>query len=171
MKPSEILLDDPAPQRVLITSREELHQAVGVAIRVATRTLRFLHRDLSVFDLSSIDATEAISRLLLGDRNARVRLLVDDPAWLDTRAARLRLVQKRFPHALELRVASEDDPVGDDAQVLADDHTVLDLQPTRTARGDLWLRNGPHAQPRIAAFDRRWEAGSHNLPVSPLGLA
>ncbi len=170
MKPSEILVDDPAPQRVLIGSREELHQAVGVAIRVSSRMLRFIHRDLSVFNLSSIDATEALSRLLLGSRNARVRLLVDDPAWLDTGAARLRLLQQRFPHALELRVASQDDPVGDDAQVLADDHAALELRPTPAARGDLWLHNKPHAQPRIAAFDRRWEAGAHNLPVTSLGL-
>ena len=170
MKPSEILLDDPAPQRVLITSREELHQAVGVALRVARRTVRVLHRDLSVFDLSSVDATEALARLLLADRNSRVRLLADDPAWLDTRAARLRLLQQRFPHALELRVASQDDPVGDESQVLADDHAALELRPAPTARGDLWLHNKPHAQPRIAAFDRRWNAASHNLPVSPLGL-
>jgi hypothetical protein len=170
MKPSEILIDDPAPQRVLITSREELHQAVGVALRVARRTLRFLHRDLSVFDLSSIDATEALSRLLLGDRNARARLLVDDPVWLDTRAARLRLLQQRFPHALELRVASPDDPVGDDAHGLADDHAALVLHPTPTARGDLWLHNEPHAQPLVRAFDRRWDAASHNIAVHPLGL-
>ena len=112
-----------------------------------------------MFNLSSIDATEALSRLLLGSRNARVRLLVDDPAWLDTGAARLRLLQQRFPHALELRVASQDDPVGDDAQVLADDHAALELRPTPAARGDLWLHNKPHAQTRIAAFDRRWDDG------------
>lgn len=170
MKPSEIRVDDPAPQRVLITSRKELHQAVDVAIRVARRTLRFLHRDMAVFDLSTTDATVALSRLLLADRNARVRVLVDDPAWLETRAARLRLLQQRFPHALELRVASQDDPVGDDAHALADDHAALDLRPTPTAEGDLWLHNKPHAQPRIAAFDRRWDAAAHNLPVAPLGL-
>lgn len=170
MKPSDILLDDPSPQRVLITSRAELRDAVGVAIRVSRRTLRFMHRDLSVFDVGSVDVTEALAQLLLGHRSARVRMLVDDPAWLETRVARLRLLQQRFPHALELRVASVDDPVGDDACVLADDHAALDLRPTTTARGDLWLHNQPHAQPRIAAFDRRWEAGAHNMAVFPLGL-
>lgn len=170
MKASDIALEDPTPQRVLITSREELHDAVGVAIRVSRRVLRFLHRDLAIFDVASIEATEGLSRLLLGHRNARVRMLVDDAAWLDTRAARLRQLQQRFPHALELRVASPDDPVGDDACVLADDHAALNLQPTATARGDFWLNNKPHAQPLIAAFDRRWEAGAHNLAVFPLGL-
>ena len=82
MKPSDILLDDPSPQRVLITSRAELRDAVGVAIRVSRRTLRFMHRDLSVFDLGSVDATEALTRLLLGHRNARVRLLVGAGAGL-----------------------------------------------------------------------------------------
>lgn len=171
MKPCDIQIDDPAPQRVLITSRQELHDAVDVALRIGRRLMRILHRDLSVFDLSSIRATEALTHLLLADRNARVRLLVDDPAWLETRASRLRLLQQRFPHALELRVASAEDPVGDDACVLADDHASIELRPTPVARGDLWVHNKPHAQPLAAAFDRRWEAGAHNLPVSPLGLA
>lgn len=170
MKPVDLLIDDPSPQRVLITSREELHQAVGVAISASRRTLRILHRDLTVFDLASVKATEGFSRLLLGSRSARVRLLVDDPHWLETGAARLRLLQERFPHALEMRVASTDDPVGDDAGILADDHLALELRPTAAARGDLWIHNKPHAQPLIAAFDRRWEAGAHNVAVFPLGL-
>jgi hypothetical protein len=170
MKPTDLLIDDPAPQRVLITSREELVDAVRIALRVARRTLRCLHRDLAAFELATVDATDALSALLLGHRNARVRLLVDDPVWLDTRAARLRLLQQRFPHALELRVASPDDPVGDDSCVLADDHAALQLAPSPTARGDFWVHNKPHAQPLIAAFDRRWDAGAHNLAVVPLGL-
>ena len=111
-----------------------------------------------------------LSKFLLAHRSARVRLLVDDSIWLDTRAARLRALQLRFPLALELRVASNDDPVGDDALLIADDATVLDMKPTAQARGDLWLNNKPHAQPLIAAFARRWEAAAHNLPVVPLGL-
>jgi hypothetical protein len=170
MKPSELLLDDPAPQRVLITSRDDLGDAVRSALRIAKRTVRCLHRDLSMFELATIDVTEALTALLLGHRSARVRMLVDDPAWLDTRAARLRLLQQRFPHALELRVASSDDPVGDDSWLLADDHAVLQLTPAPTARGDFWVHNKPHAQPLIAAFDRRWDAGAHNLAVVPLGL-
>jgi hypothetical protein len=171
MKPSEVLIGDPAPQRVLIASREELYEAVRIALRSGQRTVRALHRDLSVFDLSSIAATESLRELLLGDRSARIRLLVDDAAWLETRAARLRLLQRRFAHALELRVASDEDPVGEDACVLVDDHAALELQATRTTSGSLWLHNTPHAQPLIAAFDRRWNAAGHNLPASPLGLA
>jgi len=171
MKPSEIVIGDPTPQRVLIDSREELHEALRIALRSGRRTVRALHRDLSAFDLSSIDSTESLRQLLLGDRSARIRLLVDDAAWLETRAARLRLLQRRFPHALELRVASDEDRVGDDACVLVDDHATLELRATRATSGALWLHHEPYAQPLIAAFDRRWNAAGHNLPASPLGLA
>lgn len=171
MKPSEVVLGDPAPQRVLIASRAELHDAVRIALRSGSRTVRALHRDLSVFDLSSLDTTDALLQLLLHDRSARIRMLVDDAAWLEHRAARLRLLQRRFPHALELRVASEEDPVGDDACIVVDDHASLELRATQSTSGSLWLHHKPHAQPLMAAFDRRWNAAGHNLPASPLGLA
>lgn len=170
MNPSDLVLDDIAPQRALITSREELHQAVRVVLAVSRRTLRILHRDLSVFELSTTESTEALRRLLFGDRSARVRILVDDAHWLDTRAARLRLLQQRFPHALELRVASPSDPVGDDAWMLADRHAQLELSATPATRGSLSLYHEQRAQPLVAAFDRRWEAAGHKLPVIPLGL-
>ena len=55
--------------------------------------------------------------------------------------------------------------------VLVDDHA----QPRTAGHADhqrrLWLHHKPHAQPLIAAFDRRWNAAGHNLPASPLGLA
>ena len=160
----------PAPQRTLITSRAETQAATLRAIEAAQRRVLCLHSDLSIFDLARPEAVDLIGKFLLAHRSARARLLVDDPVWLDTRAARLRALQQRFPLALELRVASLDDPVGDDATLIADDSTVLDMRPTAQARGDLWLNNKPHAQPLIAAFERRWEAAGHNLPVVPLGL-
>lgn len=160
----------PAPQRTLITSRAETHTAVLQTIEAASRSVLCLHSDLSIFDLSRTEVVGLMSKFLLAHRSARVRLLVDDSIWLDTRAARLRALQLRFPLALEMRVASLDDPVGDDALLIADDATVLDMKPTAQARGDLWLNNKPHAQPLISAFARRWEAAAHNLPVVPLGL-
>lgn len=160
----------PTPQRTLITSRAETQAAVVQAIEAATRRVLCMHSDLSIFDLSRTEIVGLLSKFLLSHRSARVRFLVDDAVWLDTRAARLRALQLRFPLALEMRVASLDDPVGDDATLIADDATVLDMKPTAQARGDLWLNNKPHAQPLIATFSRRWEAAAHNLPVVPLGL-
>jgi hypothetical protein len=159
-----------SPQRILIDSRRDVAACAAALVAHARRTVRCADRDLAVFGLSDPAAVEAIERLLLGHRDARVRLLVDEADWLERSAARLRGLQRRFAHALELRVASPEDPVGEDALVLADDRHVLSLRRSAHALGEAWLHNPPHAQPLVSGFDRRWEAAGHNLPVVPLGL-
>ena len=170
MRPQDVAAHEPAPQRVLVTSRQELLQAVQLALQVSVATVRALHRDLAPFQLASHATTDALAALLAARRAARVRLLVDDATWLDTGAPRLRALQRRFPHALELRVAAPADPVGDDAWLLADDHSALEARVSRATSASLWLHHRAHAQPLLASFDRRWEAAGHNLPVVPLGL-
>jgi hypothetical protein len=170
MKPADLTPDSGAPQRALITSRAETVEATLLALALARRTVRCQQRDLSPFDLAGRAAEGELRRLLLAHRQARVRLLVDDATWLETRAPRLRALQRQFSHALELRVAAADDPVGDDAVLLVDDHIALELKPSATARGDVWLHHPARVQPLAAAFDRRWESGGHNLAVAPLGL-
>lgn len=120
--------------------------------------------------MSRAEIVEAMHRFLATHRDARVRLLMDDTGWFETKAARLKLLQRQFSHALEARLASSDDPVGEDAALLADDAHALLLKPTATGYGELWLNNAPRAQPHVGAFDRRWEAAAHNLPITPLGL-
>jgi hypothetical protein len=170
MKPADLSPASGTPQRALITSRAETIEATQVALGLAQRIVRCQQRDLTPFDLGSPSAEAQLRRLLLAHRQARVRLLVDDAAWLETRAPRLRALQRQFSHALELRIAAADDPVGDDAVLLVDDHVALELKPSPTARGDLWLHHPARVQPLAAAFDRRWESGGHNLAAAPLGL-
>lgn len=166
----ELRIEDPRPQRAWVTSRHDVARAVAVVLGGARRIVRAMQRDLAPFELSTVAATDRIERFLLANRGARVRLLVDDVAWLDTAAARLRQLQRFFPHAIEMRVAAEGDPVGDDACLLADARHTLLLAPSGQGLGDLWLNHEPHAQTWAALFDRRWEAAAHNLPVAPLGL-
>jgi hypothetical protein len=162
--------DDPTPQRALLTARTDIAAAVDVLLSGARTIVRCEERDLAPFDLAAHERVDHLQRLLLARRDARVRLLVDDTTWLEKSAARLRLLQRQFSHALELRLASTDDPVGEDAHLLVDNGAALTLAPTARGIGEAWLHNAPHAQPLIAAFDRRWEAAAHNLPVTPLGL-
>jgi hypothetical protein len=161
---------DTAPRRAWLALRADIAPAARGVITLAQRLIRCADRDLAAFGLSSAASVEALERFLLGHRGARLRLLVDAPDWLDTRAARLRRLQRRMSHAVEIRVASSDDPVGDDSQLFGDERHLLSLQPTAHGPGDVWLHNAPHAQPWVAGFDRRWDAAAHNLPVSPLGL-
>lgn len=162
--------DDPLPQRVLVTSRTHVVPAVLAVTQRAKRDIRCLQRDLSAFELSQFAVVEALHTLLHAARAARVRLLVDETGWLDTQAARLRLLQRQFSHAVEIRQASSEDPVGDDAVLLADEGHLFMLNRSAQALGEIWFSNEPRARAALTEFDRRWEAASHNLPVNPLGL-
>ena len=49
-------------------------------------------------------------------------------------------------------------------------HFALVLSRSQHGLGEIWLNSEPRVQPMATAFDRRWEAAAHNLPVDPLGL-
>lgn len=167
------LSDTPAlstPVKLMINSRADLDAGVALVLGAAQRALRCAAAYLSVFGLSTSAATVQLRALLHSGRMHQVRLLVDDLQWIETRAPRLKALQREFPHALLIRVADREDAVGDDAIVLADDRHTLQLRPSKVVHGEMWLNNGPYAQPLLAAFDRRWDRAAHNAAVAPLGL-
>jgi hypothetical protein len=159
----------PATSRA-IAGRVEFTAAVRELVALARRTLRCADADLSPLGLSGRATVEALRALLLSRRDARVRLLVDDDRWLERDAARLRQLQCQFPHALELRLAAPDDPVGSDSLLLADDRHLLLRRPGTVVNGRLALDDPAQAHPLVDAFERRWEVAGHNLPARPLGL-
>lgn len=160
----------PAPQRLVIAARVELATLLPTLIATAQRDVRVMAHDLTVFDLGARAAVAAIETVLLRHRQARVRLLADDPRWFEAGAPRLKRLHRSFAHALQLRLAADEDPVGDDAVVLVDGGTLLRLERTAGGIGEIWIGAAPRAQPLLAAFERRWEAAAHDLGVSPLGL-
>ena len=158
------------PQRVLLGSRAETDSALLGVLGIAQREVRIMARDLALFGLDRREVVESFERLLLVNRRARVRLLADDMQWLDTRAPRLKRLQRSFTHALQLRVAAGEDAVGDEACVLVDSDTSLRLEHTARALGEVWLHNETRLQPLGASFERRWDTAAHDLAVAPLGL-
>lgn len=169
--PAEESAPEPdTPIKMLIGSRAELESAVLMVLGAAQRTLRCASSDLSVFGLASRAATEILHALLIGNRNASVRLLVDDMTWLEAHAARIKLLQRDFSHALQIRCADRDDAVGGDRLIIGDDRHALQLRETQIVHGEAWLQHKPYVQPLLAAFDRRWERAAYNAAVVPLGL-
>jgi hypothetical protein len=166
----ELPTDDSRPQRVILQSRADVVPAVLELLRRARREVRCLHHDLSVFELAQTATVDALHVFLHASRYARVRLLVDETGWLEARAARLRLLQRQLSHAIEMRRAIADDPVGEDAILIADDAHLLVLGRSPHDPGEIWFNSEPRAQSLVTGFDRRWDAGAHNLPVAPLGL-
>jgi hypothetical protein len=169
--PAQTPVSEPiVPVKMPLGSRADLDSAVLMLLGAARRTLRCASADLSIFGLESPAAVDLMRALLLADRASTVRLLVDDPAWIEAHAARVKLLQRDFAHALQIRVADRDDPVGADRVLLGDDCHALRLHDAPIVHGELWLNHVAYAQPLLAAFDRRWDRAAHNLAVAPLGL-
>lgn len=162
--------ESTVPVKMPLGSRAELDSAVLMVLGAARRTLRCASADLSIFGLASRAAVELMRALLLANRANTVRLLVDDPAWIEEHAARIKLLQRDFAHALQIRVADREDSVGADRVILGDDCHALQLRDAPIVHGELWLNHVAYAQPLLAAFDRRWDRAAHNLAVAPLGL-
>jgi len=160
---------DP-PQRLLISSRADLEAALLLLIGRTRRQLRMAAADLSVLALGDLRPVTAMRDVLVVHPSNRIHLLVDDMVWLDTRAPRLRSLQRDFSHALLIRCADAQDPVGHDVVAIGDDLDALRLQPTAAVLGEMWCHHGSFAQPLITEFDRRWEHATHNQPSQPLGL-
>lgn len=158
------------PQRALIDSRAALELAVDVMLRAARVELSCMQRDLEPLQLSSTACIEQIHRLFNHRRDARVRLLVDDARWIDTRAARLKQTQRQFAHQLLMRIAGHDDPVGEDSVVLVDQRHVLSFRLGKLVQGDIWLNHPMQTRTWCDVFERRWQVAGHDLPVAPLGL-
>lgn len=164
------MTEHPAPQRTLIGSRAELAQAIATLMAQARRELRCCAHDGSVFGLATQPVAEALGVLLRAHRHAQVRVLVDEPLWLEAQAPRFKLLQRRFSHAVQVRQASSEDPVAGDMQLFADDRHLLQLKAGVLTTGELWINNQPRARMLLVDFERRWAAAAHNLPVAPLGL-
>lgn len=158
------------PVRMLIGSRAELDAAVLMVLGAARRTIRCAAADLSPFGLQTRAAVELLRSLLIANRMHAVQLLVDDAAWIEAQAPRLKLLQRDFPHALQIRVADREDAVGSDRLILGDDCQALQLRDAPVAHGEVWLHHRSYAQPLLAAFVRRWDRAAHNVAVVPLGL-
>jgi len=166
----ELPTDEARPQRVVLQSLADIMPAVLGVLQRARRELRCLHHDLSAFELAQPATLNALHTFLHHSRTARMRILVDATDWLDTHAARLRSLHRQLSHAIEMRRAIADDPVGDDAALIADDVHLLVLSRSAHGIGEIWFNSRPRVQALLTGFDRRWDAGAHNLPASPLGL-
>ncbi len=168
---AEIPTDESGvPVKMLVGSRAELDSAVLMLLGAAHRTLRCASSDLSVFDLASRAGIDVMRALLLANPANTIRLLVDDPTWIESHAARIKLLQREFAHALQIRVADREDPVGTDRLLLGDDRHALQLRDAPIVHGELWLHHVPFVQPLLTGFDRRWDRAAHNVAVTPLGL-
>lgn len=161
---------DSCAERMRIASYADLTVATERLLASAQRELSIAHADLSLFGLEQKARVETLAALLRSGPRARVRILVDEPRWLESAAPRLRRLQQDYGHVFVLRQSSESAPVGDGATLIADQASYLRLAPTAYPSGELVLRDPRTALSLREHFEQLWECAAFDLSGRPLGL-
>jgi len=158
-----------APARPL-HSAGDLAEACASLLARGTREVCCADRDGRLFELSSAAVVARLHALVCTHRRAAILLLVDDGDWVARDAARLNRLHRSFSHAVRVRLASPDDPVGDARFLVVDQRHAIDARPTRHGAAVLAVESPALASRLRRSFEHRWERARYDLSVTPLGL-
>lgn len=108
-----------------LQSRAEALHAIDLMVRQATRAIDVFTRDMDarLFDRSAF--LDALARLCIQHRQARIRILVQDPKVAVQHGNRLVELSRRFSSAMEIRHVHEDYRYFNEAFLLADEDGVI----------------------------------------------
>jgi hypothetical protein len=154
---------------ILFRSRGEFNEAVLAAIAASRRELTLADRDFSDWPLDSAEGNATLETFLHGDPQARVRVLVADPDWLERRAARLHASRRRFPGSIACRLIPPSLYVGEGV-VLGDRRHLLRRAHHDFFRGRLSLGRPLEVEPAAARWDALWDESTPILAATTLGL-
>lgn len=153
---------------VLFRSRGEFTEAVLAAITAAHRELVLVDRNFADWPLETPVGCDALAAFLAGE-NARLRLMVADPDWLERRAARFVQLRRRFAAAVECRQMpaslfnGEGVAIGDRRHLMRRAHGDF-------FRGRLSLGDPQTTEPVAGRYDAMWDESTPCLPANTLGL-
>jgi hypothetical protein len=154
---------------VLFRSRGEFTEAVLTALASTRRELVLVDHDFSDWPLDTVAGAQALADFLGADREARLRLMVVEPDWLERRAPRFMQLRRRFAGAVDCRQVPpslrgiEGLAVGDRRHAMRRAHRDF-------FRGRLSLSDPATVEPLAARCDALWEESTPCLPAQTLGL-
>jgi hypothetical protein len=154
---------------ILFRSRGEFNEAVLTALAETRRDLTLADRDFSDWPLETVTGNAALEAFLQGDTQARVRVLVADPDWLERRAARFHATRRRHPGAIACRLIPPSLFNGEGV-VIGDRRHLLRRAHHDFFRGRLSLGQPAEVEPVAARWDALWEESTPVLSSTTLGL-
>jgi hypothetical protein len=156
----------PVAEPLVPQDRKEALAAIERLLADTRHELAILTHDLDPALLDVAPVLEAIQRIALSGRRARIRVLVREPRKATTHGHRLIALAQRLPSAIELRVPQEDRDLDDvSACLLNDRHGYLHRPLAARSEGTgSTCAPGPHRQ-LLAHFDEVWERA---LPATEL---
>lgn len=146
-------------KRQLLTSFEEVREGAVQIAAGAERLITILTPDLEPGIYDSEEFLEALKRLLLAKRFAKVRILIADPGRTvrnGNRLVRLACRLNTFIEFRNLRAELRDSVTA--AYIIADDKAVLYRAKQRGHDGIMGSYEPVVAQQHLDDFDKLWEA-------------
>jgi predicted GNAT family N-acyltransferase len=161
----------PEARELAADDRAQMLAALAALLGDAEHELAILTRDLDAELFATPASLEALKRIALSGRRARIRILVQDPRAARTEALPLITLAQRLPSAFALRTPVEDiDSQLASAFVLNDRRGYL-FRPLATrfeAEGSTYAP-GRHAQ-LLASFEQIWERSEPAVELRALGI-
>jgi len=154
---------------LMVRSRGEFTEAVLSVLQATRHELVLADRDFHDWPLETAAGAEALSAFLVADTDARLRLLVADPDWLERHGARFAVLRQRYRGAIECRrmPASLFDGAG---AIIGDRRHLLRRAHHGQFRARLSLADPGGVEPVAARYDALWDESTHCLAATTLGL-
>lgn len=154
---------------LLFRSRGEFDEAVLTAVTATRRDLLLGDRDFSDWPLETAAGSDALEAFLSGHAEARLRLLVADPDWLERRGARFARLRQRHASAIACRQI----PISlyaDDGVIVGDGIHLLRRAHHDFFRGRLSLGRPSDIAPIAQRWNALWDESTPCLATTTLGL-
>jgi hypothetical protein len=149
--------------------RSEFQQAVLEVLSRSRHALALADHDFSDWPLETPVAVAELSRLLKAP-DARLRLVVHSPVWLERHAARFALLRRNCGGRIECRQAPATLPPGE-ALMVGDRIHLLRRAHYQAFRGRLLLAMPEAVEPWLRKYEQLWQESVPCLTGTPTGLA
>jgi predicted GNAT family N-acyltransferase len=161
----------PEARPLVATDRQQAVTAIAELLADAAHEIAIYTRDLDP-DLLDIPAIlDAIKRIALSGRRARVRILVQDPRKPISDGHRLIAIAQRLPSVIEFRVPQDEHDRQYASAFLINDRRgyLFRLLASRNEGEGSTYAPGRHAQLR-EYFDQVWERSAPSEELRPLAI-
>jgi hypothetical protein len=156
-------------ERLVLTSFDEVRDAAVKVASCAKRSITILTPDLEPGIYDSPEFLDALKRLVLAKRYARVRVLISEPDRTVRNGNRLIALGRRLNTYLDFRNLHEDyrgKLTG--AFIIADETAVLYRANGRGYDGIMGSIEPGIARQHLNEFERPWELSVYKIPVAQL---
>ena len=161
----------PEARTLVAGDREQALAAITELLADAKHELAICTRDLDPNLLDLAGPLEAIKRIALSGRHARVRILLQEPRKAVADGHRLIALAQRLPSSIEIRTPVEEHDLQYPAAFLVNDRRGYLFRPlgNRPDGEGSTYAPGRHAQ-LLSLFDQVWERSTPSEELRPLSI-